>query len=181
MTDSPIKLAKALPPQLARWASCFIGAEIITGIDAILLAAICERETDGGESKYLDVRGPGGRGDAGHGHGLMQIDDRFHASFISAIGPDGVPLWKKPEWNILYAAEILARNFLYFAGSEAPAVAAYNGSEKKIHDGLISAGVLIPSSNEACFAVVDQFTTGKDYSQWVIAHRDQYRTAYNAL
>lgn len=180
MTD-PAKLAKVLSPQLARWSSCFVGAEIVTGVDAILLAPICQRETDGGESKYLDVRGPSGRGDQGHGHGLMQIDDRFHASFIAAIGPDGVPLWKKPEWNILYAAEILAGNFLYFAGSEAAAVAAYNGSAKKIHDALISAGVLIPAANEACFEIADSFTTGKDYSRWVLAKRDLYRTAYAAL
>lgn len=107
-----------------------------------VLAGIMQRESEGGFSKLLDQPGPEGRGDKDkdgiyHGHGLCQIDDRWHKNFIDSGS------WRDGRENILYGAQILAqkRRFLKvktigFAipddELERAWIAAYNAGEGRV-------------------------------------------------
>lgn len=114
----------------AKFSEQLLQAARESGTDPFVLAAIMERESRSGEA--LD---PAGRGDGGHGHGLMQIDDRSHQAWLAT----GV--WRDPLQNIRYGAKVLKENLVFFArpgvGREDPrplqgqellqaAVAAYN-------------------------------------------------------
>ena len=68
-----------------------------------VLAGIMCRETRGGTSPLLDVQGPAGRGDGGHGHGLMQIDDRSFPDFCRSVQ------WSDARLNIDFGARVLIR------------------------------------------------------------------------
>src|SRR5438128_377241 len=117
----------AVPARLARYAREIGAASLLTGVDPLLIAAVLDRETLGGTAPQLDRSGPAGRGDNGHGHGLMQIDDRSHASFLAATsGWTGRPLWAMAEFNITYAAMGLRALIDTWRGDELRAVAAYN-------------------------------------------------------
>lgn len=119
------------------------------------LLAIGSRETG-----FLWKRHPDGAilGDGGHGHGIMQIDDRSHRDFTSS------PDWKIPRANILKGAEILAqgkRSLTSDAGDETVSdelvYAAYNAGVAGALKGLRETGD--PS----------RFTTGHDYGKDVLA------------
>src|SRR4030042_3986131 len=73
-----------------------------------VVAGIMCRESEGGLSRHLDRAGPAGRGDSGHGHGLMQIDNRSFPEFCA--GDD----WPDPDKNVAFAARVLRnkRRFL---------------------------------------------------------------------
>jgi hypothetical protein len=107
-----------------------------------VLAGIMMRETLGGGSPFLDQPGPAGRGDHGHGHGLMQIDDRSFPEFCG--GED----WKDPAKNIDFGAKVLQgkRNYLFnetFKISlkdynlERASIAAYNAGEGRVLKSLL--------------------------------------------
>ncbi|HXP94337.1 MAG TPA: transglycosylase SLT domain-containing protein [Candidatus Binatia bacterium] len=85
------------------------------GIEPRLLAAVAAQETGGPESNS----GRNIVGDGGHGHGLFQIDDRYHAFGTTADAMD-------PAKNADYAAhllhDLLARN----GGNIHAALSAYN-------------------------------------------------------
>lgn len=121
-----------IPAHLKPFEVHFLYAGEVYGVRPEVLAAICERESRGGLA--LTPPGPAGRGDQGHGHGLMQIDDRAHPGFVST------GLWRAPSFCILYAARLLRDNLNFFGGDEFNAVAAYNcgpGNVKKaIKNGL---------------------------------------------
>ena len=85
------------------------------GIDASLLAAVAAQETGGpGASSGANIVG-----DGGHGHGLFQIDDRYHA-FAST------PAAMDPAKNADYAAGMLSGLLQKFGGSVRSALSAYN-------------------------------------------------------
>lgn len=67
-------------------------------LPAAVIAGVGSRES--GWGIYLTPRGPAGTGDSGHGHGLMQIDDRYHA--FARRGD-----WQNASSNIAYGAELL--------------------------------------------------------------------------
>lgn len=125
------------------------------------------RETWGGESKWLDVPGPGGRGDHGHGHGLMQIDDRSFLEFCKSEN------WKDPAKNIEFGAHVLAQKRVYLSQKksvtgmdfdlERASIAAYNCGEGNVWKS-IKAG-----------EPIDSRTTGKDYSKAVLEYAEAYR------
>lgn len=73
-----------------------------------IICGVGSRETEWGLSPALDVPGPGGKGDHGHGRGLMQIDDRSHE--FARTGK-----WQDPEANILYAAKVLTQSANYIS------------------------------------------------------------------
>lgn len=89
-------------------------------VDPLLLLAIMARESAYGEA--LKPVGPGGTGDAGHGRGLMQIDDRSWREWI-----DANPWWE-PRTNIAKGAAILKTNLRFFAG---------RGTVPGVTDGLL--------------------------------------------
>lgn len=160
-----------LPDRLHPYEAHFVAAATKTGLDPALLAAICDRETLGGTAKGYTPKGPAGRGDGGHGHGLMQIDDRYHAKFIATGN------WSRADANILYAAELLASNIRRFHDADPPgavfcAVAAYNCGCTRVERVLrtyreVPGG---PSIEEA----IDARTTGGNYARDVLARRARF-------
>jgi hypothetical protein len=66
-----------------------------------VVGAMASRESNAGDS--LDS---GGRGDSGHGHGIMQIDDRSHAAWIRKND------WQDPATNICRGTEIFKDNIV---------------------------------------------------------------------
>ena len=73
-----------------------------------LYSAVVERETRWGT---LDSQGRWIIGDSGHGHFLPQIDDRYHAEWLKAVGP-------RPSAEQMHAKglEILVGCLSYFKG-----------------------------------------------------------------
>jgi len=130
-----------------------------------VLAGIMMAETEGGLSPCLDKPGPAGRGDKGHGHGLMQIDDRSFPEFCQS------DRWADPKWNILMGAEVLAGKLqalrkltaihliygMEAEDMERAAIAAYN----------CGAGRVVQALTEG--KDVDAHTAGKNYSSRVLA------------
>jgi soluble lytic murein transglycosylase-like protein len=152
-------LMSRLPLRLARWAPQLLSAQLCYGVDALLLAALMDRESKGGEA--LTPKGAGGTGDAGHGRGLMQIDDRAHPIFVHAVSDDGALLWKEPAFNILYAARLFAHDLGILDGDEHAAIAAYNCGAQRVKRTLAA---LEPDADPvARRAALDGLTTGRDY------------------
>lgn len=164
------ELLSRLPLRLGRWAPQFLAAQLCYGVDALLLAAICDRESLGGEA--LTPKGPTGTGDGGHGRGLMQVDSRAHPVFVGAVFDDGVSLWKDPSFNILYAARLFARNLLLLDGDESAAIAAYNCGAQKARRVLAS---LEPGTDTSGrIAALNAVTAGGDYVSDVQRRRTNY-------
>lgn len=96
--------------------------------DPLLIVALGEQETkwtwgDG----YAPKGDPRGTGDGGHGHGIMQIDDRTWGDWLASHD------WGDPHTNITKGVQILKSNLSYFAGKGlvgsdqlSAALAAYN-------------------------------------------------------
>lgn len=137
-----------------------------------VLAGICMRETEGGESPYLDVRGPAGRGDNGHGHGLMQIDDRSFPEFCASED------WKSPAQNIMFGARVLDQKRrtivrlcirdgieLTLPDLERAAIASYNAGEGNVFKSI--------KAGES----VDFHTAHRNYSQSVLEYARAYKEA----
>lgn len=87
-------------------------------IDSRLLAAVAAQETGGPGS----IGGRNIVGDAGHGHGLFQIDDRYHAFARTARAMD-------PAANADYAAGLLSGLLRRFGGDVRKALSAYNAGD----------------------------------------------------
>jgi hypothetical protein len=80
-----------------------------------LLAAVAAQETGGpGSDSGRNIVG-----DAGHGHGVFQIDDRWHAFARSPAAMD-------PASNADYAAGMLESNLRRYGGDTRAALSAYN-------------------------------------------------------
>lgn len=146
-----------LPPRLAKWLPQFEAAERCYGVPVAILAAVCDRETRGGEA--CTPKGPAGTGDGGHGRGLMQIDDRFHHRFVVARFDDGAEIWTDPAFNILYGARLLARVY-GVTGRWAVALCAYNSGASRAIRILKS---LQEPTDEELWAALDKVTTGGNY------------------
>jgi hypothetical protein len=85
------------------------------GLDPVLLAAVAAQETGGpGSNSGANVVG-----DGGHGHGVFQIDDRYHA-FAST------PAAMDPAQNANYAAGMLSGLLQKYGGNVHAALSAYN-------------------------------------------------------
>ena len=85
------------------------------GLDPALLAAVAAQETGGpGANSGANIVG-----DGGHGHGIFQIDDRYHA-FAST------PAAMDPAQNADYAAGLLAGLLRTYGGNVHAALSAYN-------------------------------------------------------
>lgn len=147
----------SLPTRLSRWRPQFQAAELCYGVPVLLTAAICDRETNGGDAST--PKGPEGTGDGGHGKGLMQIDDRFHHRFIVARFDDDMELWKDAAFNILYGAKLLARVH-NLTNSWPVAICAYNAGAAKA---TRIAKTHVASSQEELIRALDVVTTKGNY------------------
>jgi hypothetical protein len=169
-------LASKLPDRLGQYAPELLAAHLAYQVDPLLLAAIMDRETLGGTSKFLDKLGPGGRGDKGHGHGLMQIDDRSHPGFLGAKFMNGAVLWADPAFNILYAAKLLGHYIRLFK-DEVAGVASYNAGPGNVRKALARpVGAGQTWSTERRIDRVDSVTAGHDYVRDVFARREKFRS-----
>jgi hypothetical protein len=137
------------PWRLERWRTFVEAAAERTGLAVDLIAAVMDRESRGGDA--LSPPGPGGFGDNGHGHGLMQIDDRTWVSFCNDPSQ-----WQDPAQNILYGAGILASYQRGFSGDLPCAVCAYNAGPARVSR-------LLVMHPRPTFAELDLLTTGSDY------------------
>ncbi|MFY9779358.1 MAG: transglycosylase SLT domain-containing protein [Candidatus Baltobacteraceae bacterium] len=98
-----------------RYAAQIAAAAESHGIDPRLLAAVAAQETGGpGSSSGANIVG-----DGGHGHGLFQIDDRYHAFA-------GTPQAMDPAQNANYAAGLLSGLISRYKGDVKAALSAYN-------------------------------------------------------
>jgi hypothetical protein len=85
------------------------------GLQPALLAAVAAQETGGpGATSGANIVG-----DGGHGHGLFQIDDRYHAFATTAAAMD-------PAQNAGYAAGMISGLLQKFGGNVKAALSAYN-------------------------------------------------------
>jgi hypothetical protein len=158
-----------LPPRLARWEALVTPIALNYRVDPVLVLAILDRESLGGDA--LTPKGPEGTGDGGHGKGLGQIDDRSHP-FATCQDDTGHLLWQDPWLNVSYACRLLRRLLDTFHGETAPALAAYNAGAGRVSRVLASLPVTAPPAQR--LAAVDAVTTGKDYASAVLAKRDAY-------
>lgn len=125
--------ASALAARGVRYAGEIATAALHHGIAPSLLAAVAAQETGGpGTNAGRNVIG-----DGGHGHGLFQIDDRWHAFASSAAAMD-------PARNADYAARLLSTLLQRFGGDVRKALSAYNagsptasGTETRWADGRV--------------------------------------------
>ena len=85
------------------------------GLDPSLLAAVAAQETGGPGSNS----GHNIVGDGGHGHGLFQIDDRWHPFASTGAAMD-------PAQNADYAAGMLSGLLKRYGGNVKEALSAYN-------------------------------------------------------
>jgi hypothetical protein len=85
------------------------------GIDSRLLAAVAAQETGGPGSDS----GSNIVGDGGHGHGVFQLDDRYHAI---ARTPAAMDL----ATNANYAAQMISGLLHQYGGDQHAALSAYN-------------------------------------------------------
>ncbi len=84
-------------------------------LDPAFLAAVAAQETGGpGSDSGRNITG-----DGGHGHGLFQIDDRYHAFARTPAAGD-------PAKNADYAASMIRGLLDRYGGDERRALSAYN-------------------------------------------------------
>jgi soluble lytic murein transglycosylase-like protein len=133
------------------------------GFQPSLIAGLGSRESNWG--LILSPPGSTGKGDRGHGHGLMQIDDGTFRTWI-ATGK-----WKDAKENIRKGCEILADNRRFFEGMLGASgsllvratVAAYNAGPGNVKSAIRNG------------RDVDSVTTGRDYSKDVLNRAGWYQ------
>jgi hypothetical protein len=165
MTDTEYAAALHYYRHIARVAeSVSLSKDDRLGQDLILiLLGVGSRETAWGTSRFLDQRGPGGRGDHGHGHGLMQIDDRSHGLYINS------GMWADAASNIAYGASVLLQSYAYLRRKDVvdpvltrAALAGYNAGPGRVLQAI--------SKGRDC----DDITTGRDYGRDVLRRAEWY-------
>ena len=126
-----------------------------SGYDAPLIAGHVSRES--GWGYFLDPQGPTGTGDNGNGHGLWQIDHRYHREFVKT------GKWKEPLACGRYGCNLLNKNERLFESYDftqrtrlRAALVTYNAGADAVPDAL-RAG-----------KGIDHETTGRDYSHDVL-------------
>ena len=98
-----------------RFGAQITAAARANGLDPRLLAAVAAQETGG----PANDSGANIVGDNGHGHGLFQLDDRYHPIARSAAAMD-------PATNAQYAGKFLSGLLQRFGGNLRAALSAYN-------------------------------------------------------
>ncbi len=107
-----------LAQQGVRYAPQIARAAARHGVDPALLAAVAAQETGGpGTNAGSNIVG-----DGGHGHGVFQIDDRWHAFAKSSRAMD-------PGANADYAARMLSGLLRRYGGNVGEALSAYNAGD----------------------------------------------------
>lgn len=158
----------SLPSEARDYADTILQVAQEESVDPMIIAALGQRESRWGHA--LSPQGPGGTGDYGHGHGLMQIDDRSHSDFLDNYD------WTDPYTNVQYAIHnVLKPNLDFFTqkglqGDQlvSAAVAAYNAGPGNVWK-AIQAG-----------KSPDAVTTGRNYASDVLARAASAANAFNS-
>lgn len=154
--------------RLRPWAPAIREACGLWNEDPYLLAAICLRESGAGWGAGYEPKGaPDGWGDGGWAFGLWQVDRRWHGE--DTQDPDA----GYPRFQAECACRILHQSREYLRHHQAldlepldltvAAVAAYNAGPTTVRKALVA-------GHHA-----DICTTGRNYSQDVLARRDALR------
>jgi len=215
------ELMRRLPNNLKLWAPELATAHVEAGlsrygVSAFDLAGILARESDGGWARAFIHPTPqppfvvseavlkewlaNGTGDGGHGHGLMQIDDRSFGPWLSSRN------WRDGLTNIRKGAEVLRDKIRFFVqGPTSRGLPSVSRSPitrggvkyrvggqatdarivpdlrpltperaKRAGIAAYNAGELNVLLSLGLGASPDMTTAGGDYSRWVLAHADQY-------
>jgi soluble lytic murein transglycosylase-like protein len=149
----------AWPPRLEQWREPIEAAAAAYSLAPELIAAVMDRESEGGLA--LSPPGPAGTGDGGNGLGLMQLDRRYHTLTEAQ--------WQDPYTNISLGAEELRDNLDGLDQNLLAAICAYNASIKRVR-------ILMSVVDEPTAVQFDALTTGKDYVSWVLARMDSLQT-----
>lgn len=160
-------------PRLLMFRTVILRAAHKADLPQALIAAIVSRET-GGRPEYA-VPGPGGcLGDHGHGHGPMQIDDRYHQKFClrwrtgSATLEDGMSEGCKIlKANIADLKDLLPESLVMFG-----AIAAYNCGANRVRNlyhGLVDRWLPQPVAADKAMPILESKTTGGNYASDVLA------------
>jgi len=146
--------------------------------DAADLMAIGSRETN------LDPKWLTKAGDGGHGHGLMQIDDRSFPEFTKS------EYWKDARLGILYGAKVLRQKWDDTQSSigKRRIIKGNAFIGKDVGQGYEAQQVAIAAYNCGRWAHynvskgkdVDRTTTGRDYSSDVLGRSAQFRELLTA-
>lgn len=158
------------PQRVRKYWPLFLKSGLAFDLDPFVVAGICDHESLCGLT--LNPEGPAGKGDNGHGHGLMQVDDRSHKAWLEQLGPDGVPLWQDPEANILKGSSILAQARDFFRTSpKVPGVtqldplvmgiAAYNAGTRRVARAVEL--LTQPAKEETLLDAINWVTSGHSY------------------
>jgi membrane-bound lytic murein transglycosylase MltF len=134
--------------------------------DPSIIAGIISRE-----SRFGLILDPDLTGDGGHGHGLMQIDDRSFGDWLAAND------WRDPAVNIPQGVRILTGKYNYLADKGAldglsdtdaqrAAIAAYNCGEGNVLN-------VLKDGDD-----IDSRTAGGDYSADVLARAAAFKEIF---
>jgi hypothetical protein len=118
MIESTNLAARDLARHGVAYAPQIVQAAHRHGVSAQLLAAVAAQETGGPGSNA----GSNIVGDGGHGRGLFQIDDRWHAFARTAAAMD-------PQQNADYAAGMISGLLRRYGGNVRKALSAYNAGD----------------------------------------------------
>lgn len=146
----------------------FAEAALLEGEDTALLAAICLRETAAGWGSGYKPKGSYlGRGDAGHGFGLFQIDDRGKYGHLVKECPEATP-FLQARWacQVLRDARAELDEFRGLSVFEVASVCRYNASLASV---LRSLRVGVDPN---------LVTTEHNYGADVLRRRDLLRTVH---
>lgn len=164
---------KMWTPEIARAARTGIDVE-----DPFRIAALGFRETEWGWALgYFPKGDPCGWGDHQHAFGFLQIDRRFHATFLAE------PISHTVAGQVAYACRIL-HNYRQFLRQtvkdprdlERATYAAYNAGPRSV-----LATLQTQKAGGSADPNPDLATTGSDYSAWVFAKADNLRKAFPDL
>jgi hypothetical protein len=138
-----------LLPEVAPYAEHVAAAAYKHRLPALYIAAVISRETHG--RNIL--------GDGGHGHGLMQIDDRWHGAWLQR-NANGL----EPASNIDFGASLLRANLNQAIALELEGPAALKFAASAYNCGCGPAALGLKRHGDS-----DAHTTGADYGRWVMA------------
>lgn len=111
----PSSAPRALAQDGVAFAPEIVSAARRAGLDPLLLAAVAAQETGGpGANSGRNIVG-----DGGHGHGIFQIDDRWHSFARTSAALD-------PQANANYAATMISGLLQQYGGDTHKALSAYN-------------------------------------------------------
>lgn len=156
------------------WDKHFVEAAKLYMLPVEHLWAIASRETNL-NPLYLKKKG-----DNGHGHGLMQIDDRSFAQWCMRKNDEGVFLWQVARECILMGAAVYREKRQDISRLLGKGSFNFKRRAHTINDNAVSAedSIALPIASYNCGAGgalmgfkegnIDKYTTGADYSEDVL-------------